>query len=50
MPGHGLVHVLDRREQVGDAELAPGVGNLDTAVNDFGQGGRWAMSFRFAHG
>jgi hypothetical protein len=27
-----------------------GVGELDTAVHDFEEAGRWAMSFRFAHG
>jgi hypothetical protein len=27
-----------------------GVGELDTAGHDFEEAGRWAMSFRFAHG
>ena len=50
MAGDGLVGVLDGRQQVGHAEPAGRVGDLDTAVHDFEEGGRWAMSFRFAHG
>jgi hypothetical protein len=50
MAGDRLIDVLDEREQVIDAEPPAGVGDLDTAVNDFGEGGRWAMRVRCAHG
>jgi hypothetical protein len=50
VPGDRFVGVLDRREKVGDAELAAGVGDLDAPVHDFEEGRGRAMSFRFAHG
>ncbi len=50
MAGDGLVGILDRRQQVGDAELAGRVGNFDAAVDDLEEGGRGAVGFRFAHG
>jgi hypothetical protein len=50
MAGDRLVGVLDRRQQVGDAELARWVGNLDAAMYDLEEGGRGAVGFRFAHG
>ena len=50
MAGDRLVGVLDRRQQVGDAELAGGVGDLDAAVHYFEEGGRGTMSFGLTHG